>query len=285
MAQYKRVLTQISIVACGVLVAGVALAKPDTTRVPVTNTRSGVTVTIPARAVEVAPDVFHLGTAVVDGKVVEGLMIIDRRKEAKGGNPGKPDKPDKPGKPAGESSCYAYLAKGAKWKTVEPWLINPNNAQGLSDLFLLSNTAANIQKWEDTAGADVFGGGALTAMPLVPDDVAPDGQNEVLFGSIDSPGAIAVTITWGIFGGPPKNRELIEWDQVYDEVDYPWSDSGAPGTMDYENISTHELGHALGMGHPNDSCVEETMYRFADFGETKKRDLNAGDIAGIDKLY
>ena len=55
--------------------------------------------------------------------------------------------------------------------------------------------------------------------------------------------------------------------------------------MDFENIATHELGHAMGMAHPADSCTEETMYRFASSGETKKRTLNAGDIAGIKGLY
>jgi len=55
--------------------------------------------------------------------------------------------------------------------------------------------------------------------------------------------------------------------------------------MDFENIATHELGHAAGMGHPSDSCTEETMYRFADFGEIKKQTLEAGDIAGIKALY
>jgi len=42
---------------------------------------------------------------------------------------------------------------------------------------------------------------------------------------------------------------------------------------------------AAGLGHPDDSCTEETLYRFAAFGETKKRTLNTGDIAGINELY
>ena len=55
--------------------------------------------------------------------------------------------------------------------------------------------------------------------------------------------------------------------------------------MDFENIATHEIGHSVGMGHPPDECIDETMYRFADYGETGKRDLNSGDIAGINDLY
>ena len=55
--------------------------------------------------------------------------------------------------------------------------------------------------------------------------------------------------------------------------------------MDYQNIATHEFGHGAGMSHPSDSCTEETMYRFAQSGETKKKTLNAGDIDGIKSLY
>jgi hypothetical protein len=117
------------------------------------------------------------------------------------------------------------------------------------------------------------------------DSVAPDGKNEVMFGNVSGNGAIAVTTVWGVFGGPTWGRFLSEWDQMYDNVDFQWSTSGESGKMDFENISNHEIGHAFGMGHPSDTCTEETMYRYASEGETKKRDLNTGDVQGIFNLY
>ena len=39
------------------------------------------------------------------------------------------------------------------------------------------------------------------------------------------------------------------------------------------------------MGHSGSTYTEETMYAYAANGETKKRSLNTGDIAGIDGLY
>ena len=98
-------------------------------------------------------------------------------------------------------------------------------------------------------------------------------------------GAIAVTIVWGIFRGPPNGRELVEWDQIYDDADFNWSATVEAVKMDFEIIAMHELGHSVGMAHPSDSCTEETMYRFADFGETNKRTLELGDITGVKKLY
>lgn len=84
--------------------------------------------------------------------------------------------------------------------------------------------------------------------------------------------------------GPPSQRQIVEWDMMFDDVDFDWG-NGLPTTMDFQNIATHEDGHAAGMGHPSDSCTEETMYRFAAEGEIKKRDLNTGDITGIKALY
>ena len=55
--------------------------------------------------------------------------------------------------------------------------------------------------------------------------------------------------------------------------------------IDFYNIATHELGHSVGMTDLYNFCTEETMYGYATEGETKKRDLNAGDIAGINALY
>ena len=72
---------------------------------------------------------------------------------------------------------------------------------------------------------------------------------------------------------------------ICDRADYDWANDGSSGAMDFENIAQHELGHAFGLGHPRDDCTNETMFRFADFGETMKRDLHYGDIAGISSLY
>ena len=73
---------------------------------------------------------------------------------------------------------------------------------------------------------------------------------------------------------------------VLNDVDYACSATGEATKMDLDNIVTHELCHAVGMGDLYDSaCGEETMYGYATYGETKKQTLNAGDIAGISKLY
>jgi hypothetical protein len=135
------------------------------------------------------------------------------------------------------------------------------------------------------AGVDIIGG-EITGTVDGADLTSPDNKNEVLFGNVDFPGAIAVTIVWGIFRGLPAGRELVEWDQVYDDVDFDWGLNGEAGKMDFENIATHELGHSVGLADLYDAvCSEETMYGYAAEGETKKRTLEGGDITGVLELY
>jgi len=253
--------------------------------------KANAKVSIPENAIKVAPGVYKLGEGVSQGKIVQGFMFIDYEKGF-GHNPKAP--PNHGGEKGGggngddKTKCFAYLKKDTKWKvTPEPWFVNPANARDvLSDNFVLTKLSNSIQKWEAASSTDILGSGTITTDILVADTALPiDNVNEVYFANIDSPGAIAVTIVWGIFNGPPSQRELVEWDQVYDDVDFNWSSSGETGKTDFENIATHELGHSVGMDHPPDSCTEETMFASALPGETKKRDLNAGDIAGIDGLY
>ncbi len=244
------------------------IAKPGL--VPVTNDKADVPLIIPAHAVQVADNVFSLGTARdVDGRLVEGFMFIDdRRENAKPPWAGQ-------GKGKGESKCYSLFAKGARWKTTEPYI----TGFGVD----LALTGTSLNTWDSEVSFDIFGTGSAGATDGA-DSSSPDGNNEVMFENLGATSTIAYTIVWGRFSGPPFARELTEWDVVFNS-NYSWSLDGDAEKMDYQNIATHEFGHAVGLGHPEDTCTEETMFAYASPGETKKRDLNPGDIAGINKLY
>ena len=236
---------------------------------------------LPANAVRINDNLYSLGKSFDrgSGKEVEGFAIIHRKDETVKSNGAK----------TAPTICYGFLADGAKWKgDPEPWIVNPTNTRGLDPTFIFNNLTADIAKWEKAAAYNILGNGTITDVALSADTAAPDNQNEVYFADLSDPNTIAVTIVWGIFGGPTFGRQLVEWDQVYDDVTFNWSMSatGEAGKMDFENIATHELGHSVGMADLyNSKCAKETMYGYAGFGETIKRDLNAGDIFGISKLY
>jgi len=251
-------------------------------------------VKIPAHAVKLAEGVYSLGKAKdVDGKAVEGFMFVHPKNE-----PAKPDKPDKPGKGGGGKKggggpdCFAFLAKGAKWKSTENYILDTSNNDGLTPDFVANTISASLETWNDeVVDFKIFGTRVDGTVDGV-DTSRPDGDNEVLFEEIDEPNVIASTIVWRTVG-PPQLREFVEWDIIFNDPDFMWGSAGdtdeeALGDtnfMDLENIAAHEAGHAAGMAHPDNSCTDETMYAFAELGETKKRTLEAGDIAGINQLY
>ena len=269
----KKQIIVISSLIMLIAIGLIAFSLPDTNRVP-------ATVVIPENAVEVAPGVFDLGTATVDGKVLQGYMFVKYKEDFT-------HKPNhQGGGGTGTSTCFAFLSQGAKWKTTEPYVLATTNSDGMNSTFVDSVTVTSLDGWDLQVAFEVFGNKDASNVVDGADTAAPDNKNEIFFGDIADPGAIAVTTVWGIFSGPPFQRELVEFDAVFDDVDFTWGDATVnPSVMDYQNIATHEFGHGAGMGHPSDSCTEETMYRFASAGETKKRTLNQGDIDGIKKLY
>jgi len=247
---------------------------------------------LPENAKEVAPGVFYLGKAIDKGKVVEGYAMFVKPGTGCGNGicePGEnarkcPEDCTNGEEEPDTSSCYEFLAKGAKWKSVEPYIVDTTNEEGLTEEFISTNLADNILKWESYAGVDILGD-EISGIVDGADTVSPDDKNEVYFADVSYDGAIAVAIIWGYFGGPPPFRELVEWDMIFDDVDFNWGIED-PDKMDFENIATHELGHAVGLGDLyKDECSEQTMYGYSTEGETKKRTLESGDITGIQALY
>ncbi len=261
------------LILCGLVVWAVpALAKPDIGR-------HGKVLNLPE--VKDRPSAIYLGKAVhpKSGEIVEGYAFIHYKSDANVGN-GRTNSAFRP------AQCYAFFEDGAKWKTVEPWVVNTANTRGLDGDFLLANLNSDINKWENAAGKNILGSGSLTSDVLVADTASPDNKNEIYFADISTSNAIAVSIVWGVFSGSVSRRYLAEWDMIFDDVDFDWSATGEPAKMDFEDIATHELGHAVGMGDLyNSKCSAETMYGYAALGETLKRTLNSGDILGVSTLY
>ena len=207
-----------------------------------------------------------------------------------GENPSCPDckkdkeEPEDPEEPT--TTCYAFLDKWAKWNELPvDYVIDPDNPDGLPESFITSAISAGAEEWDTHTTANLFGTYSIDYNASWDSD-ASDGRNELLFGDYSQDGVIAVAIVWGYFTGPPSNRRIVEFDILFD-TDFEWGNGEAdPSKMDLQNIATHEIGHGVGLGDLYDTaCIDETMYGYSNYGDTKKRDLNAGDIVGIQELY
>lgn len=201
-----------------------------------------------------------------------------------------------PGKPSGtpggkpdvkDEGYYTYLAKGAKWKTIEPYTLNPTNLDGVKPRDISQAVDLGMAEWEFHADSDIFGPVTVdTSAPYLDLDVL-QGENTISFRSFGNPNVIAEATVWGYFGGPLSQREIIEAHIALND-DFLWGVVRNPADqlMDVQNIVTHELGHCAGMGDLyQTAAIEETMYGYSDEGETNKRDLYKGDIAGITNHY
>jgi len=109
-----------------------------------------------------------------------------------------------------------------------------------------------------------------------------DGYNTVSWGYIDGPGHI---LAEAVFWYYRPSMELSECDILFDSSD-TWATDGSATKYDVQNIAAHESGHWLVLLDLYDSQYSEmTMYGYVSLGETKKRTLEWGDIAGILFIY
>ncbi len=177
--------------------------------------------------------------------------------------------------------CAQPIDPNIKWTTLESYIIDTTNGHNMTDSFVKSTYQAAINEWNQHLSPlkplSSVTVGTVDGIDLV----SPDGKNEVLFGSVEDPSVIAMTIIWS------SGNQIVEVDQIYNHDDFLWGDATVNSNlMDFQNIATHEFGHSLGLDDISDPiCSDVTMYAYSSTGETKKRSLTSTDIEGIQELY
>ncbi|GAB4298077.1 MAG: hypothetical protein Kow0090_13460 [Myxococcota bacterium] len=118
-----------------------------------------------------------------------------------------------------------------------------------------------------------------------------NGKNSIIFRN-DSwdpevSGALALSTISAVVG----TGEIFSADIEFNAKEFVFSIPGA-GTAalhDFENTLIHELGHVLGLDHPEMGGYGEqsfsTMYGSAPVGELIKRSLDTDDIIGLCAIY
>ncbi len=165
-----------------------------------------------------------------------------------------------------------------KWSELRPtvaYYVNPGSA---GEALLAVQRAANT--WSITDGsAFAFAYGGATAAT----SIGRNYRNEIIWGSIDTPGVVAQASTWS------SGSTVLETDIKFNTY-YTWSANPGYGQMDIESVCLHELGHWTGLtdlygnrnGYPSDTG--KVMYGRIGYGQIK-RALTAGDLSGIRYIY
>lgn len=183
----------------------------------------------------------------------------------------------------GADQAATYKLMGVKWKQFPVvYNVNPANTYGLTVSAVSADVQAAFFAWDAGTLRGLFSfGGSTSSGPAT-------GRNDVFFGPIEDRNVIAVTTVWYTRG----SKEIVEAD-VQMNTNLPWgidTDGEGPVSLanayDVRNIVTHEVGHVCGLADLYTARSSElTMYGYGGIGEVKKDSLEAGDVAGLRKLY
>lgn len=185
----------------------------------------------------------------------------------------------------GKGISQGYILSGPKWKVLPVNIVvdsgmtipNVNVQQALTDA---------AEAWDSNTVGNIFGTVTYGTVSIADETQAPDGKNEIMFGTFTNNGIIAQTTYWY----SRRGGEIFDFDIVFNTY-YTWGDStispgGTSKSMDFLNIAIHEIGHGFGLSDLYQSKYNiQTMYGYAGADETSKRTLEYGDIAGIKALY
>ena len=173
-----------------------------------------------------------------------------------------------------ETDSFSLIQGGLHWNAGDPVPYGISGTEGASGGNAAIQTAVGTIDSYVTPRTFTFSG--------TPPNNPCGLKNEIVWEAIDGPGnVLASTSTCRNVA----TKEIVGFLIRIDSGD-AWTTSGESGKFDVQNIITHEMGHAAGLGHdnsPRDGCL--TMYKFSTPEETQKRTLGLGDKLGMKKLY
>ncbi|MQA98685.1 MAG: matrixin family metalloprotease [Actinobacteria bacterium] len=190
-------------------------------------------------------------------------------------------------KPTRAANCSNAGAESGTYG-LTGWKIGGNRVAHLSTATVPSSLGSVTSTLE--ASWDVWSA-AEPAAPSV--NVATDGtvtrytanrSYDILWGRTGR--SLATTYTWRWSDGTIESDVVFDkgvtWWKAPSEGDGCYETAG--NVYDVANIATHEFGHAYGLDHPSGARFE-TMYAYGYSGETLKRSLATGDVAGVRANY
>lgn len=180
------------------------------------------------------------------------------------------------------SVAFGYTLNGRKWFSSADARFYLNNANGPACCLTSSQQDSQI-----TSGINAWGiaskGGSTTKS-----GARRDGQNVISWGKL---GGTTLGVT-NYIGTDNSQSQVCSGNLVYrfTEVDvrfnsaYSWqTSSGCSNGIDLAGVSTHEFGHAVGLGHSN--VTGATMYPSVAYCDFSVSSLASDDRAGYSAIY
>ena len=181
---------------------------------------------------------------------------------------------------AASAGVYAYTSFGGKWASFPVVMyLNPANGD-VSTTAAVSAIQTALNAWNTQSGSAFrySYGGAVSDTAT-----AHDYRNVMFFRNASNGGVIATTYSWWDSGGRMLDSDVIFWDGGFKFYTGTTGCTTSVPSAYIEDVATHELGHALGLGHS--SASDATMYSTYTMCTQTKRTLAADDITGAKALY
>ena len=202
------------------------------------------------------------------------------------------------------AAAFSYLTtedgRPLRWRADNPWVAapslpiaaNPLNANGIYAEELRAAVIKGMVRWQDASGGqllwDYWDGDKLADFPSV---IAHDGVSTIFFlsASPEPPLLSMSTAAYTQLWFDDETATITEFDMVLNDGGFTFVPTAAEAQYGVgpsvrvaylDDVITHELGHALGVGHSG--VLSSTMFTWA---WAEQSTLACDDQAAVHALY